>query len=131
MTVVRTAEAHPGAPLTRDSSRVSQVALLATAVLLAMSPWFSASAVLPQLRSEWRLDGGAEAWMTMSVQLGFVAGALTSAILNLPDLLPVPALFGASALAAAAVNAAIAVFVHAPGPALVLRFATGFALAGV
>ena len=55
----------------------SQLALLALAETLAMGPWFAASAVLPQLRAEWTLDSGLASWLTMSVQLGFVAGMLT------------------------------------------------------
>ena len=43
----------------------------------------SASAVVPQLTAEWGLDASQRSWMTMSVQLGFVAGTLLSAVLNL------------------------------------------------
>lgn len=63
--------------------------MLAFAELLAMGLWFSASAVLPQLVGEWQLTGSQQSWMTISVQLGFVAGALISAVLNLPDRVPV------------------------------------------
>ncbi|HVR98330.1 MAG TPA: MFS transporter [Thermoanaerobaculia bacterium] len=105
--------------------------LLALAELLALSIWFSASAVVPQLTAEWGLDGGQRSWMTMSVQIGFVAGALLSAILNLADRLPVHRLFAASAVAGAAVNAAIPLLDAGPGPTLVLRFLTGACLAGV
>ena len=55
-----------------------------------MSLWFSASAVVPQLAEEWSLSTSMQAWMTMSVQLGFVAGALFSAILNLSDRFSAP-----------------------------------------
>jgi len=55
------------------------VSLLALAELLAMSVWFSASAVVPQLTAEWNLSGAQQSWLTMSVQVGFVAGALLSA----------------------------------------------------
>ena len=61
------------------------VSLLAVAVLLAKSVWFSASAVVPQLTVEWGLTGAEQSWLTMSVQIGFVAGALVSAVLNLAD----------------------------------------------
>jgi MFS family permease len=107
------------------------VSLLALATLLAMSVWFSASAVVPQLTAEWKLLGALQSWLTTSVQLGFVAGALLSSLLTLADRLPVPRLFAASALAAAAFNAAIPLLGVGPGPALVFRFLTGFALAGV
>src|SRR5688572_1482432 len=71
----------------------SQLALLAVAETLAMGPWFAASAVLPQLRAEWTMDAGLASWLTMSVQLGFVAGALLSAAVNLPDRVSLPRLF--------------------------------------
>lgn len=113
------------------SAKPAQLALLALAESLAMGPWFAASAVLPQLRTEWALDGGLASWLTMSVQLGFVAGALVSAVLNLPDRVSLPRLIGWSATVAAAATALIPALDAGPGGALVLRFATGVALAGV
>jgi len=107
------------------------VSLLAFATLLAMSVWFSASAVVPQLTAAWRLSGALQSWLTTSVQLGFVAGALLSSLLTLSDRLPAQRLLAVSALAAAAFNAAIPLLDLAPGPALACRFFTGFALAGV
>jgi MFS family permease len=107
------------------------VSLLALATLLAMSVWFSASAVVPQLTAEWRLSGALQSWLTTSVQLGFVAGALLSSLLTLSDRLPAQRLLAVSALAAAAFNAAIPLLDVGPGPALGFRFLTGFALAGV
>ncbi len=112
-----------------------QVGLLALAEALAMGLWFSASAVVPQLVRAWGIDGGQQAWLTMSVQLGFVAGALTSAALNLPDRIPSSSLFALSALAAAAANGAIPLLtpmgIEGIMPVLALRFLTGAALAGV
>ena len=61
------------------------LAVLATAELLAMAPWFSASAVAPTLTRVWHLSPAGTAWLTISVQLGFVAGALMSAVLTLAD----------------------------------------------
>jgi len=95
-----------------------------------MSVWFSASALAPELRTLWSLSAAESGWLTTAVQLGFVAGTAAAALLNLADLLPARVLFGTSALAAAACNAALL----ATGgflPALVTRFATGFFLAGV
>jgi MFS family permease len=109
----------------------SQLALLAVAETLAMGPWFAASAVLPQLRAEWTMDAGLASWLTMSVQLGFVAGALLSAAVNLPDRVSLPRLFAVSAVLAALFTALIPALEAGPGVALGLRFLTGFALAGV
>ncbi len=105
--------------------------LLALAEMLAMSLWFSASAVVPQLTREWGLGGAEVSWLTMSVQLGFVVGALLIAVLNLADRLPARRLVALSAILGAAFNTAIALFVQTPTPAVVLRFLTGMALAGV
>ncbi len=106
------------------------LALLAIAELLGMSLWFTASAVAPQLQRLWGLDSSQAGWLTTIVQLGFVAGTATAALLNLADVLPSRGFFATAALAAALVNAALLV---APGwgTALGLRFLTGFFLAGV
>lgn len=107
------------------------VSLLAVAELLAMTLWFSASAVLPQLTDEWGLSGGQQAWMTMSVQIGFVVGALLSTILNLADRYSARKLFVVSASLGALFNAAIPLLGNGPNFALVMRFLTGMVLAGV
>jgi MFS family permease len=95
-----------------------------------MSVWFSASAIAPQLREAWSLSATQTGWLTSAVQLGFVAGTAAAALLNLADLVPARVYFGASALAAAACNAAL---LAAGGfeAALVTRFGVGFFLAGV
>jgi len=105
--------------------------LLSIAVLFSLSLWFSASAVLPQLIEEWELDGAAQSWMTMSVQVGFVLGALLSALLNLADRFPPHRLFAVGTVLAAAANAAIPMLADGPGFALLCRFLTGALLAGV
>ena len=105
--------------------------LLAIAELLGMSVWFSASAVVPALTEAWSLDDAGRAWLTMSVQIGFVVGAFGSALFNLSDLIPARRLFTASALLAALSTAMIAWFASSIFPALVFRFLTGMFLAGV
>lgn len=113
------------------SHKWRHLALLSLAELLAMTLWFSASAVVPQLAEHWALSSAERSWITMSVQLGFVVGALLSAIFNLPDRIPGRTVFGVSALLAAAANAAIPLLGVGFLPALVLRFLTGMLLAGV
>lgn len=104
---------------------------LSLAVLLAKAVWFSASAVVPALTEAWRLDEAGKAWLTISVQLGFVAGALVSALLNLADRLPARWLFAISALLAAVATGLIPLLAQDLWLALPLRFLTGFFLAGV
>ena len=111
--------------------RYRQLALLALIGLFALSLWFSASAVVLELREAWGLDDSGASWLTTTVQLGFVTGAVVSAVLTLSDVWDPRRLIAVSALIGAATTAAIAAFVDSLGPALVLRFLTGCALAGV
>ena len=106
--------------------------LVSVAELLGMSLWFSGTMALPQLTSLWHTSLSVSAWLTMSVQLGFVCGALAAAVFNLPDVFHAPRLFAWSCVAAAIVNAAFAaVAANHIAWALVLRFLTGAFLAGV
>ncbi len=99
--------------------------------LLAMSLWFSATAVVPALTSHWNLEGGAAAWLTMSVQLGFVLGALLSALFNLPDLWAPRKVFAIGAFAGALLNAMIPAFDVGFATAVLMRLGTGMTLAMV
>ncbi len=113
-----------------DSRRV--LVLLSTAELLAMSLWFTGTAALPQLAQAWSAGYGLTAWLTIAVQLGFVAGALLAAAFNLPDVFRPGRIFVVSSLAAAAANALFAwLAAEHIAAALVLRFLTGVFLAGV
>jgi len=96
-----------------------------------MSVWFSASAVVPALATVWNLGASGQAWLTMSVQLGFVAGALGSAVLNLADRVPSHLLFSAAALLAGGATFLIPASGAGPGAVIVLRLLTGLFLAGV
>ncbi len=107
------------------------MALLCLTEFLAMSVWFSASAVVPALAEAWRLSASGQAWLTMSVQLGFVAGTLLSAVLNLADRMPARWLFALSSVLAGAATLAVAAFAGGPSAALTLRFIAGACLAGV
>jgi MFS family permease len=106
------------------------LAVLAIAELLAMAPWFSASAVAPTLARLWQLSPVTTAWLTISVQLGFVAGALVSAILTLADRLSARRLVAASAMLAAAATLGVAV-ARGISAGIACRILTGAALAGV
>lgn len=105
--------------------------LLSLAELLGMAVWFSASAVVPALTEAWTLSEGGRAWLTMSVQIGFVVGALGSAVLNLADRLPTRWFFAGSALLAGLATLLIPLLANGLPLALLLRFLTGVLLAGV
>ena len=95
-----------------------------------MTTWFSASAVIPQLRAAWGLSDTSAALLTIAVQLGFVTGALVSSIFNVADIVSVRATILGGALGAAVLNALLLVS-DGISTALPLRFGTGFFLAGV
>jgi len=113
-----------------DPLRWRILALLAVAELLAMSTWFAASAIGPQLGVRWSLTAAEIGWLTTVVQLGFVIGTAVAAVLNLADVVPSRVLFAVSALLAAVANAAL-FWTTSYSAALASRLATGFALAGV
>src|SRR5215217_4131940 len=111
--------------------RWQALALLSTAELLGMALWFSGSAVVPALSREWQLSPSQISWISIAVQLGFVAGTLFSATLNLPDIISTRHLFAVTAFLGAIVNGIFGLYVHDPETAIVLRFLTGVCLAGV
>jgi hypothetical protein len=113
-----------------DRMRWRMLAYLSIALVFAWSTWFSATAVIPQLRDIWALSPSAAAWLTIAVQLGFVVGAVISSLFNIADIVPSRYVIMAGAIGAAAANSLLLV---ADGVELgiPLRFATGFFLAGV
>lgn len=104
--------------------------LIAASTLLSMSVWFSASFVLPQLTEVWHLSPGGASLLTIAVQLGFVVGALSSAVTGLADALPSRTLMCFGAVGAAVANLGVLI---ADGlwSATFFRFVTGFFLAAV
>ena len=103
---------------------------LSVAELLALSLWFSTTAVLPALSREWQLGDGGRAGLTIAVQLGFIIGTLVSALGNLPDIYSPRLMMAVSTGVGAAANGALALWVDSLGPALVLRAVTGVCMAG-
>jgi len=87
--------------------------------------------VLPALRVEWMLGRAGGIWLTATVQIGFVVGAVASAGLNLADRIRPQLLLAASAGLGAACTALITVFAGSAAVAAPLRFLTGVAMAGV
>jgi MFS family permease len=113
------------------TERTRALILVAAAELLGMSLWFTASAVAPQIAKEWHLTEATASWLTLAVQIGFVAGTLVSALANLPDVVSPRLLFAVCALLAAVTNALFAIFAHGAVSGIALRFLTGALLAGV
>lgn len=115
----------------REPSSRRVLFLLSLAELLAMSLWFTGTAVLPQVTKIWQTDISLGSWLTIAVQIGFAVGALTFALFNIPDIFSPITVLVVSSVAAAAANAGFALAATNPVPAILLRGATGFFLAGV
>jgi MFS family permease len=124
------AAAAPAAAAEPNGARWAALTWLALTTLLAMSTWFSGTAVVGALREAWSLTPAGAAWLTIAVQLGFVAGALLAALTNLLDILPARSVLIVSAIAAALANAGFG-FADNAAKGLPLRFLTGVFLAGV
>ncbi len=114
----------------RPPQQRRELVLLASGLVLAMSPWFSTAAVLGQLREEWDLTQAQASWLTITVQIGFVIGAVISSITNLADRLPPRRLIFLGAMGAAAANLVV-VLGDSFAIAIVARLATGAFLAFV
>ena len=118
-------------PYQKDAGqRWRALVYLSIAELFALSLWFSATAVLPALSSEWQLSDSGRAGLTIAVQVGFIIGTLLSALGNLPDIYPPRVLMAISAAVGAVANGALALWVDNLAPALVLRVITGICMAG-
>ena len=105
---------------------------VAVAELLALTLWFSASAVAPQLDDLWSLSTSQSVGLTLAVQIGFVISALGLAGLGIPDRFNSRRIFVIGGLVGAAANALlIGLGGDAYLLALGLRALTGAALAGV
>ncbi len=95
------------------------------------SLWFAGNAVILDLQREWALGEHAIGYITAAVQLGFISGTLLFAYLALADRCSARLLFFVCCLAGAVSN--IALLFAPPGltSLLLLRFITGFFLAGI
>jgi MFS family permease len=128
--VTAPATAGTAAEADADPRRWRMLGLLAVAELLGMCVWLAGTAVAPELGVHWGLTPSQTGWLTSSVQLGFVVGTLLVATLNLADVLPSRTLFAGAAVAASVCNALLLLAGDYP-TALLVRFLTGFCLAGV
>jgi MFS family permease len=109
----------------------SSVALLVICEAMALSLWFSATAIIPVLRLEFAIDDARASLFSSIVAVGYVVGTLGSAVLGLADRLHPRHFFMVSAVVAAGANAAILLFDPTSLVVITLRFVTGICMAGL
>jgi len=95
------------------------------------SLWFAGNAVLGDLQRQFQLGDAALSYMTSSVQLGFISGTLLFAFFTISDRFSPRIVFFLCSLLGALSN--LGIYAAADGliSLLVLRFCTGFFLAGI
>ncbi|TCK20979.1 MFS transporter [Pseudonocardia endophytica] len=103
---------------------------IALVQVLGLAVWFSATAVGPALRAEWHIGSTTAVWLTCSVQLGFVLGAVGAAVLTLADRVR-PHRLLAIATTGASVCTLLCTVADGAAAAIPLRLLTGMFLAGV
>jgi MFS family permease len=119
--------AHPAPTF----AKATALTLLATAVIAALSLWFVSAAILPEMLAERAISPMRQALLSSGVQIGFVIGALASAVLGLSDRLHPGRLFALCAALAGVINAVLVAVPIGSGTAIAARIATGALLAGV
>ena len=116
------------------ASRDQKQLILPTIVLAQFcctSLWFAGNAITPSLINQFGLPQNSLGHITSAVQFGFISGTLCYAIFNVADRFSPSKVFFISAVSAGAFNVLITAFDQSFGSILLLRFLTGFFLAGI
>lgn len=111
--------------------RWRSLVLGAISTLFALSTWFSTNSVAPSLKAELGFTDLELSVLTSAVQLGFVVGSITLAVLNVADMLRARHLFGCCALATAMCNASLVLGADSVPVAAFFAFLKGGFLGGV
>ncbi|OXS72164.1 MFS transporter [Lysinibacillus sp. KCTC 33748] len=98
--------------------------------LCALSLWYSASVIAPELITIWELGSNSEAWLSASIPIGFVIGALFSSYFGVADRFNPRKVFAISAFLGALLNTLL-ILVDSGFFGILLRILTGITLAGV
>ena len=95
------------------------------------SLWFAGNAIVMDLQRNWGLSGYSVGYVTSAVQLGFIIGTLLFAFFAVADRFSPRWVFFWCSLGGAAATLSVLVVPKGLSWLLVLRFATGFFLAGI
>jgi len=95
------------------------------------SLWFAGNAIIGDLQLEWGLSASSLGYVTSSVQLGFISGTLFFAFFLISDRFSPRLVFFISSMLGAAANLGIFFISDGLPSLLIIRFITGFFLAGI
>ncbi|KPV45254.1 MFS transporter [Alicyclobacillus ferrooxydans] len=108
----------------------SHLLWISLAELFALSVWFSGTAVSHQLYVSYHSTAVNPVWLTISVQIGFILGALVSSFFALSDRYSAKRLFVICSLLAGVLNLLL-MFMPNAWLGILMRGLTGITLAGV
>ena len=95
------------------------------------SLWFAGNAVILDLQRDWGLPGQSVGYVTAAIQIGFTVATLVFAFLALADRFSPRIVFFICSTVGAVSNAALLLLPEGLPGLLILRFVTGFFLAGI
>ena len=113
------------------SGKTATIALLIAATISGMCLWFMTAAVLPDMAAEAGLGPSQLAWLSSSVQAGFVFGSLVFAFTGLPDRVDPRRVFAVCAFGTALANLLLLSAPIGGWSAIALRFTAGCLMAGI
>lgn len=105
--------------------------IIVTAQFLCTSLWFAGNSIVSDLVNELHLKPSFLAHLTSALQFGFIAGTLVFAIFSVSDRFSPSLIFFISAVLAGLLNLGITLQDVDAAQILLLRFSTGFFLAGI
>jgi len=105
--------------------------IIVIAQFCCTSLWFAVNAVMADLSTNFNLENNALEQLTSTIQFGFIIGTLTFAILTIADRFSPSKVFCFSALSGAFLNGLMLLETNTLLSLLLLRFLTGFFLAGI
>ncbi|WP_291131798.1 MFS transporter [Flavobacterium sp. UBA7682] len=105
--------------------------LLVFSQFVCASIWFASNAVMADIVQSFQLTSGSLAYLTSSVQFGFVGGTFVFAFFSLADRYSPSLVFFLSALVGSCFNLCILFEGNGISELLLFRFGTGFFLAGI
>src|SRR5215212_12100579 len=115
----------------RMNNRKWILAAIVVSQFFCTSLWFAGNAVIKELIIQFHLPDSAIGHLTAAVQFGCITGTLCYAVLTIADRFSPSMVFFISALSGAVCNLGIIIEGQSLTSLLLLRFLTGFFLAGV
>ena len=113
-------------------SRQKQIlAIIVFSQFCCTSLWFAGNAIIADLISVFTLNVSALGHLTSALQFGFISGTFLFALLTISDRFSPSRVFFFSAITAAIFNVMVAIEGHGISSLLIIRFLTGFFLAGI